>query len=322
GRYETDMFVNVYKNHLSYIKDFKAYARKYQCSSCERHFERLYDFKRHRRTCSEITKYVYPGGFQRSGTTIFDQLEELGVCVPSDRRTYPWFAVYDFEALVQKVEGQATEKMQWTHRHVPISVSVSSNVPGFTEPSCIVDVEPKALVARMMDRLQLIAAAANRQAKQKWGEYEETVGDMVKAAKEEESDVQQDNDDEEDDGTIPGRKSEMNHLKSTYGRLIGYMTQLPKGITEEEYAFCAKTWEEKGMETFRDFLEWYNNLNVGPFVTAVERLQSFYFEKNLDVFKNTISVPGLARQMLFDCSCQQGIHFSLFDKANADLYQT
>ncbi|KAL5019000.1 hypothetical protein ScPMuIL_004722, partial [Solemya velum] len=426
GRYETDMFVNVHKNHLSYIKDFKAYARKYQCSSCERHFERLYDFKRHRRTCSEITKYVYPGGFQRSGTTIFDQLEELGVCVPSDRRTYPWFAVYDFEALVQKVEGQATEKMQWTHRHVPISVSISSNVPGFTEPSCIVDVEPKALVARMMDRLQLIAAAANRQAKQKWGEYEKTVGDMVKAAKEEESDVQQDNDDEEDDGTIPGRKSETNHLKSTYGRLIGYMTQLPvlgfnssrydlnlvkrliarhlresenlfiikksnayasistddfrfldishflapgtsyakflraygveeqKGyfpydwfddveklkatslpphasfyshvkdhnITEEEYAFCAKTWEEKGMETFRDFLEWYNNLDAGPFVTAVERLQSFYFEKNLDVFKNTISVPGLARQMLFDCSRQQGIHFSLFDKANADLYQT
>ncbi|KAL5015619.1 hypothetical protein ScPMuIL_007298, partial [Solemya velum] len=67
----------------------------------------------------------------------------------------------------------------------------------------------------------------NRQAKQKWVEYEKTVGDMVKAAKEEESDVQQDNDDEEDDGTIPGRKSETNHLKSTYGRLIGYMTQLP-----------------------------------------------------------------------------------------------
>ena len=30
---------------------------------------------------------------------------------------------------------------------------------------------------------------------------------------------------------------------------------------------------DDNMPTFRDFLVWYNNLDVGPFVTAVENLQ-------------------------------------------------
>ena len=45
------------------------------------------------------------------------------------------------------------------------------------------------------------------------------------------------------------------------------------------------------MRTFKDFLVWYNNLDVGPFVTAVIRLQKFYFERDIDIFKTTVSVP-------------------------------
>ena len=54
------------------------------------------------------------------------------------------------------------------------------------------------------------------------------------------------------------------------------------------------------MTTFRDFLVWYNNLDVGPFVTAVENLQRYFFKRNIDIFKISISVPGLARHMLFE----------------------
>jgi hypothetical protein len=44
-------------------------------------------------------------------------------------------------------------------------------------------------------------------------------------------------------------------------------------ISDEEYRFCRSVWRENGVTTFRDFLVWYNNLDVGPFVTAVENLQ-------------------------------------------------
>jgi hypothetical protein len=52
------------------------------------------------------------------------------------------------------------------------------------------------------------------------------------------------------------------------------------------------------MKTFKDFLEWYNNLDVEPFVMVVERLRGYYFERGIDIFKINVLVPGLARQML------------------------
>ena len=76
------------------------------------------------------------------------------------------------------------------------------------------------------------------------------------------------------------------------------------------------------MRTFRDFLVWYNNLDVEPFVEAVENFQQFYFEKSIDVFKTAISVPGIARQLLFRTARKENANFALFDKQNEDLYQT
>lgn len=55
------------------------------------------------------------------------------------------------------------------------------------------------------------------------------------------------------------------------------------------------------MTTFKDFLVWYNNLDV----EAVEKVQQFYFEKGIDVFKTAISVPGIAKQLLFKTARKQ-----------------
>jgi G:T-mismatch repair DNA endonuclease (very short patch repair protein) len=71
------------------------------------------------------------------------------------------------------------------------------------------------------------------------------------------------------------------------------------------------------MSTFQDFLIWYNNLDVGPFVQAVENLQKIYFDRGIDVFKTStsISVPGVAHRMLLDRGRQAGASFALFDEA-------
>lgn len=44
------------------------------------------------------------------------------------------------------------------------------------------------------------------------------------------------------------------------------------------------------MTCLRDFLELYNIQDVGPFVQAVRKLQAFYFERNIDIFKVAMSV--------------------------------
>jgi hypothetical protein len=40
------------------------------------------------------------------------------------------------------------------------------------------------------------------------------------------------------------------------------------------------------------------------------------------MFKVSVSVPGLARQMLFECRRKDGASFALFDEANSDPYRT
>ena len=74
------------------------------------------------------------------------------------------------------------------------------------------------------------------------------------------------------------------------------------------------------MQTFEDFLIYYNNLDVEPFVAAVENMQLFYFERNIDIFKIAISVPGVARRWLYDSAKRAGSSFSLIHRDDEDLY--
>ena len=71
------------------------------------------------------------------------------------------------------------------------------------------------------------------------------------------------------------------------------------------------------MKTFKDFLEWYNNLDVIPFVEAVEKMKVFYKERKLDLFKDGVSLPGLTLKYLMKGTEAK---FSLFDEENKDLY--
>ena len=54
-----------------------------------------------------------------------------------------------------------TKTLQWSARHVPLSVSVASNVPGYEPAQCYVtDGDSDKLVANMMDHLIAISDAA------------------------------------------------------------------------------------------------------------------------------------------------------------------
>ncbi len=44
-------------------------------------------------------------------------------------------------------------------------------------------------------------------------------------------------------------------------------------ITDEEYNICVNASKDNTMKTFKDFLEWYNNLDVLPFIEAVEKMK-------------------------------------------------
>jgi hypothetical protein len=70
-------------------------------------------------------------------------------------------------------------------------------------------------------------------------------------------------------------------------------------ISIENYEFCQKIWEENSMKSLRDFLMWYNCRDVVPFLEAIEKQAAVYRSYGLDMFKDAVSVPGLATQWLF-----------------------
>ena len=83
--------------------------------------------------------------------------------------------------------------------------------------------------------------------------------------------------------------------------------------------FCCSVWRNEGMITFKDYLVWYNNLDVEPFVEAIEKMFEFYQPRSLDLFKDGISVPGLVMKKLFS-GLNQNKFFSLFQERDKDLY--
>ena len=55
---------------------------------------------------------------------------------------------------------------------------------------------------------------------------------------------------------------------------------------------------------------------------AVQKLQSFYFHRKIDMFKVAMSVPGLAKQMLFKSGKESGAVFPIIGNDDVDLHQT
>ena len=52
------------------------------------------------------------------------------------------------------------------------------------------------------------------------------------------------------------------------------------------------------MVTFADWLEYYNNLDVGPFLESLEKMRDFYATLSIDIFKDAVSLPGVSLKYL------------------------
>ena len=156
---ENIIYLNNYENHLSYITDYSKVANKFQCEKCNKMFKRHWHLKRHYTNCYERTKYIFPGGFHKNQETIFDKLESLTIYVPESDRYYPAFIVWDMEAVLMKTNTSSTDQLHFLSKHIPVSVSVSSNVEGFCEPKCFVDIFSNNLISKMMTYLIEISSA-------------------------------------------------------------------------------------------------------------------------------------------------------------------
>ena len=139
--------------------------------------------KRHELTCEGGIRRVYKGGVYHPTPSVFQRLEDEGIHIVDVLRFYPYRATFDFECFF---DGEnlptTTDHVEWVARHVPLSVSVASNVPGYEAPRCFVtDGDSNKLVAEMMSHLHAVSDAAFESLKPSY----ESVLDELKMLKEE-----------------------------------------------------------------------------------------------------------------------------------------
>ncbi|XP_078660172.1 uncharacterized protein LOC144904897 [Branchiostoma floridae x Branchiostoma belcheri] len=91
--------------------------------------------------------------------TIFEKLQDEGIVVAEEDRFYPYWACFDIECLLKPLnDPNTTPKLQWETVHELLSVSVASNVPGYTEPVCFVsEGEPAEVAEKLLDHLKQIS---------------------------------------------------------------------------------------------------------------------------------------------------------------------
>ena len=52
------------------------------------------------------------------------------------------------------------------------------------------------------------------------------------------------------------------------------------------------------MQTFGDWTEYYNSLDVTPFLETLEKMKAYYTKLGIDTFKDAISLPGVSMQYI------------------------
>lgn len=79
-----------------------------------------------------------------------------------------------------------------------------------------------------------------------------------------------------------------------------FSTMKQKNITDEDYEYIKSVWRENGFRNMRDYLIWYNDLDVYPFLSAAQKMFDHFKGMKIDMFKQgAISLPGLAMVHMF-----------------------
>ena len=108
------------------------------------------------RNCFENKQHKYPTGAYQLSETIFERLEDVNINVPLELRLFFHLIIFDFESItVPDNTIRNTELTSWIGKHVPISVSISSNL--LNQPIFICNEDPLQLIRDFVSSLTIIA---------------------------------------------------------------------------------------------------------------------------------------------------------------------
>ena len=166
-------------------------------------------------------RVVYDESFLAACTIRLRRYSKDWTTRTSELRYYPYRATFDFECWFDTEQLPSdSDQVHWVARHVPLSVSVASNVPGHERLKCLVtNGDTNKLVIDMMAILISMSDAAYDSIKDS---YENVLEQLAEA-------MTQWDEQEETTRAADDKKSRRtkNPYKKLMGQLYGWMRQLP-----------------------------------------------------------------------------------------------
>ena len=161
-KFEKSINLLAYNNHICYVSDMNSFFKSFCCSTCDTVFSKTVNFERHLIICSKPVKHIYPKNVYQLGETLFEKLESFNFPYGEDQNLFKNWAVFDFESTCfKKKTYKEPETTKWTGKHVPISVSSSSNLK--PEPYFLCNSGPRHHVSSFISVLEGLATQSKAQ---------------------------------------------------------------------------------------------------------------------------------------------------------------
>ena len=163
-KYNNSVGLLRYNNHICYMNNINAVFQSFRCPNCDTFFNRIFNLERHLTTCSERLKNVFHRNVYQIRETLFDKLDSFGIKYTSQQKLFKNLAIFDFESICVPEESyKDTTTTTWIGKHVPTSVSISSNL--VEEPIFLYNSDPHHLVSSFIGTLEGLASQSKAQIK-------------------------------------------------------------------------------------------------------------------------------------------------------------
>ena len=173
-KYEKSVQLIRYNRHICYVDNIHARFKAFRCPTCDKYIQKSGNLERHLGSCSERVKHVYPKNVYQLRETLFDKLDSFDIQCTDDQKLFNNLAVFDFESIcIPEEKFKNSETTTWIGKHVPISVSISSNL--IVKPIFLCNSNPRDLVESFIDAVEGLATQSKAQMKLKFLEVETAI---------------------------------------------------------------------------------------------------------------------------------------------------
>ena len=165
-KYDKNVQLLRYNSHICYVDNINALFKAFRCPTCDTYFRNIGNLERHLVRCGERVKHIYPKNAYQLRETLFDKLDSFDIQYTDDQKLFENLAVFDFESIcIPEEKFKNTEATSWIGKHVPISVSISSNL--IAMPIFLFNSNPRDLVETLIDAVEGLATQSKAQMKLK-----------------------------------------------------------------------------------------------------------------------------------------------------------